>query len=197
MATEPRTTGLTYEALWTFPEDQMRREIIGGELFVTPSPATRHQDVVVRLVVRLHAYCQEHGGKVLPGPMDVYFTHRDVLEPDVLFVRQENLARVEERLVRSPPDLVVEISSPTTRRRDLGAKKDLYERFGVPEYWFVDLDEDQLEVYRLESGRYTAPASLGRGETLTSPVLPGLRLEVDDVIGPQSDQPRGNSPTAS
>lgn len=93
MATGSRTTGLTYEDLLEmFPEqDNVRRDLIDGELIVTPSPLRRHQQVVGRLHVLLFRYAEEHGGEALTGPFDVFFSDRNVVEPDVLYVRAENL----------------------------------------------------------------------------------------------------------
>jgi Uma2 family endonuclease len=184
MATEPKTTGLTYQDLLRmFPEeDNLRRELIGGELIVTASPSTRHQDAVAFLVARLYAYAEAHGGRVSPAPLDVYFSETDVVEPDVLFVRAENLERREKRFIRGAPDIVVEVSSPSTRRLELRRKRDLYEREGVPEYWYVDLDADRVEIYRLEGGRYPSPRLLERGDSLTSDQLPGLSLSVERIL---------------
>jgi Uma2 family endonuclease len=189
MATEPKTTGLTYDDLLEFPDDDRRREIIEGDLLVTPSPVRRHQRSVGELVVLLTLYCREHGGQTYPAPMDVVLSQSNVVEPDVVFVRGENVDRMsdEPRYVAIPPDLVVEVSSPHTRRIDLTRKKDLYARFGVPEYWFVDLDSDLIEVYRLGEGGYDSPSVVGRGEILESPTIPGLSVPVDDVIGPRDE----------
>ena len=186
MATQPHT-GLTYQDLQAFPEDNFRRELIDGELIVTAAPATRHQRVVVKLVVRLGMYCEAHGGEVLTAPYDVYFSDTNVVEPDVLFVRPENLGRFEKRFIRSAPDVVVEVSSPTTRKLDLIRKRELYARFEVPEYWFVDLDADRVEVYRLAEGGYGAPTLLGRGDALRTPLAPGFELALDDLLGPPED----------
>jgi len=82
---------------------------------------------------------------------------------------------------------VVEVSSPTTRRLELVRKLDLYERFGVLEYWFVDLDADRVEVYRLEGDRYLAPRLFGRSDALSSPQIPGFTLSVDELLGPRED----------
>jgi Uma2 family endonuclease len=184
MATQPRTTGLTYEDLRAFPEDNLRRELIDGELIVTAAPSTRHQDVVVWICVRLALYTEEHGGKVYVAPTDVFLSDVNVVEPDVLYVRPENVSRVELPFVRGAPDLVVEVSSPSTRRLELVRKRELHERFGVPEYWYVDLDADRVEVYRLEAGAYGPPTLLTRADTLQSPQVPGLSIGVDDLLGP-------------
>lgn len=183
MATE-RTTNLTYDDLLEmFPEeDNIRRELIGGELFVTPSPTTGHQGVVMLLSARLFTHAEERGGRVFPAPLDVFFTQRDVVEPDVLYVAPEHLDRVEPRFVRSAPDLVVEVSSPSTHAIDLTRKLRLYEEHGVPEYWYVDLEAGRIEVYRTRGEGYGPPTLLGRADVLESPVVPGFSLQVADVL---------------
>lgn len=79
-------------------------------------------------------------------------------------------------------DLAVKVSSPSTRRTDTVRKRDLYERHGVPEYWFVDLDADAILVYRLEEGRYGKPEILDPDEELTTPLLPGFSALVGDLL---------------
>lgn len=186
MATQPKTTGLTYADLEKFPEDNFRRELIDGDLIVTAAPNTRHQRAVTQLVTEFELYARQHGGEVLPAPYDVYFSDTNVVEPDVLFVTADHLANIEAKYIRVAPDIVVEVSSPSTRRLELSRKKDLYERFGVPEYWYVDLDADRIEVYRLAEGRYGAPTLLGRHELVSSELFPGLVIRVDQIIGPAS-----------
>lgn len=184
----PARSKLTYEDLQRFPDDNLRRELIDGELIVTPAPATRHQDVVLELGARLLAYAKQHGGKVYVAPTDVFLSDIDVVEPDVLFVRAEHVGKVEKKLVRSAPDVVVEVSSPSTRRLELVRKRALYERYGVPEYWYVDLEADRVEIHRLETGRYGAPQLLQRGDTLTSPQAPAFEIAVDDLLGPPDEE---------
>ncbi|CAN5265536.1 Uma2 family endonuclease [soil metagenome] len=183
MATEPKTR-YTYADLERFAEDNLRREIIDGELIVTAAPATRHQQVVMTLAGELYQYVKSHGGKVFPAPTDVFFSDTNVVEPDVLFVRAEHASKVEKNFVRAAPDVVVEVSSPSTRRFELIRKRELYERFGVPEYWYVDLEPDRVEVYRLHEGIYGPPRLLLRGDVLESPEVPGFALAVEDLLGP-------------
>ena len=186
MAVEPQRL-YTYADLQAFPEDNLRREIIDGELFVTAAPRIRHQRVVMNLAGRLWQYAAQHGGEVFPAPTDVFFSDTSVVEPDVLFVRADHLDRLEERFVRSAPDLVIEISSPTTRKLELVRKRELYERFGVPEYWYVDLDADLIQVYRLHEG-YDVARIVGRGDTIEAEPLPGLSLSVDEILGPPEEE---------
>jgi Uma2 family endonuclease len=185
MAAPAHTTGLVYGDLAGFPDDNLRRELIDGELVVTPAPRVRHQSVVTRLAARLFAHAEQHGGEVFVAPLDVLFTDSDVVEPDVLYVAPEHVDRLEERFLRGAPDIAVEVSSPSTRRLELVRKRELYERHGVAEYWYVDLDVDRVEIFRLdEHGRYPSPVLLGRGDLLTSPLLASLELTVDDLLGP-------------
>jgi Uma2 family endonuclease len=178
----PQASGLTVADLEAMPEDMVIRNLIDGELFVTPAPTTRHQRVVVWIIRRLGDYADAHGGEVLTAPCAVRLSDRDVPEPDVLYLLPQHLDRVGELYIEGAPDLVVEVSSPSTRRLDLLRKRRLYERFGVPEYWFVDLDADRVEIYRLGGGRYGAPTVYERADVAGSSVLEGFTVAIDDLL---------------
>ena len=186
MAVEPRRL-YTYADLDTFPEDNLRRELIDGELFVTAAPRIRHQGVVATLTLLLGLYAREHGGRVFPAPTDVFFSDSSVVEPDVLFVTADHLDKLEDRFVRSAPDLVIEISSPSTRKLELVRKRELYERFEVPEYWYVDLDADLIHVYRLDEG-YEVAHMMGRGVTIEAASVPGFTASVDEILGEAEEE---------
>lgn len=180
------TTGLTYADLLELPEPAdnsgTRYELLDGELLVTPAPRTRHQDAVLRISVALFEWCRDTGGRVLPAPTDVWFDDRTVLEPDVLAVTSEHLDRIEATRVVGPPDLVVEVSSPSTRRTDVVRKRRVYEREGVPEFWFVDLDVEQVQVYVLDGGTYGPPSVvLAEGEVVST-ALPGLVIPAAEAL---------------
>ncbi|HEX6206943.1 MAG TPA: Uma2 family endonuclease [Actinomycetota bacterium] len=173
---------LTYaDLLERFPEETNQRiELIDGELLMPPAPSVRHQDVVLEIGVRLRLDAERRGGLVLASPMDVLLTEHDVVQPDVLYLLPEHAEGVERPLTRV--DLAVEVSSPSTRRTDTVRKRELYERHGVPEYWFVDLDADRILVYRLEEGRYGEPQVLEPDHELTTPLLPGFSALVGDLL---------------
>ncbi|MGH2747334.1 MAG: Uma2 family endonuclease [Actinomycetota bacterium] len=179
--------GLTYDDLQSFPDDNYQRQLIDGELIVTPAPRLRHQEVVKRLTVALAGYEVERGGKTFPGPTDVLFAPGEVAEPDVLFVTSDKLSRLGDRYIDFAPDLVVEVSSPSTRRLDTVRKLALYERFRVPEFWYVDLESERIEIHRLKGDRYDKPDIFVRGETVESPALSGFSPEVDYLLGPADD----------
>src|SRR5436305_1778740 len=127
---------LSYGDYVLIPEDGRRHEILDGEHCVTPAPLTRHQRVSARLHGNLEPFVFERQlGLVLAAPTDVLLSPHDVAQPDLLFISKARMEIVAEENVQGAPDLVVEILSERTRRRDERLKHDLYERFGVQEYW--------------------------------------------------------------
>ncbi len=147
-----RTTATrwTYAEFARLPsEGGTRHEIIAGELFVTPAPTPRHQRMVGKLTTLLTSFVDDHAlGVVLPGPIDVLFAEGDYLEPDLVFVASHRQAVLTDRGVEGPPDLVVEVLSPSTRARDRGLKLERYRHFGVAEYWIVDPDGRTVDVWK-------------------------------------------------
>jgi Uma2 family endonuclease len=179
MRPESRTK-LTYDDFVLFPDDGMRHELIDGEHYVTPSPNPKHQIVLGNLHLLIGSWLREHRlGRVMLSPLDVVFTKFDVVEPDLLFMSNERAAAVlTSKNVQGVPELVVEIGSPSTRKRDETIKKRLYERSGVSEYWFVDPELDVVRVYRMSASEFGRPVELWReaGDVLSTSLLPGLDL---------------------
>lgn len=177
---------LTYDDFLLFPDDGKRHEIIDGEHYVTAAPNTKHQRVSMRLSVRLGGFVEVRQlGELFAAPFDVVFSRFDVVEPDLVYVSKARLADVLTAAhVRGAPDLVVEIGSPSTRKRDETIKRRLYERSSVAEYWAVDPDLDEIRVYRLVNGRYARAItlSLEQGDVLTSPLFPGLELPLSEIF---------------
>jgi Uma2 family endonuclease len=185
MASEPSST-LTFTELEAMleanPDEYRRHELIDGVLYVTPAPIPRHQRVLDLLNRALARYEDAHGGLLLPGA-GVYHDERNYVIPDTLYFRAGNLGEVSERRITGPPDLVVEVSSDSTRRRDLTVKRRYYERTGVGEYWFVDLRTDTVLVHRHDPG-FDRPLAIGMDGTITSPLLPGLAVPVARILAP-------------
>jgi Uma2 family endonuclease len=186
---EPRPTGpsvrLTYDDFVDFPDDGKRHELIDGEHYVTPSPNTKHQSIVINLTGLIWGYLRENKvGVVFGAPFDVVFSNFDVVEPDLLFISEARRKVLTAKNIQGAPDLVVEVGSPGTRRRDELIKHQLYERFGVSEYWVVDPDIDVIKVYRLTDGRYTrvSELTLRADDVLTTPLLPGLELRLAEIF---------------
>ena len=159
---------LTREDLDAMPDDGNRYELIEGEIVVSPSPLSRHQLAVTRLIVLLDTACTEDL-RVSQAPFDVVLGEFDVVQPDVLVLDPQGL---DDRGLNTAPLLAVEVLSPTTRRRDLTVKKRLYEQAGVSAYWVVDAETEGLALtaWELRDGRYEAVASIAGDEEWTATV---------------------------
>lgn len=179
---EPITRRYTYADLANTPDDHLRYEIIDGELFVNPSPAIRHQIASGKILYALMTYAEQHRGLALAAPTDVVFSDINVVVPDLIYIRADRLDIVGKKFISGPPDLAVEIWSPSTRRLEIVRKLELYQRFGIPEYWYVDLDAERVEIYLLVDGTYSAPRLKYPGELLESTQLPGFTTPVDQAL---------------
>jgi len=182
----PRGVKLTYDDFVLFPDDELRHELIDGEHYVTPSPNDKHQTLLGNLYLLIGLWLRSQPiGKVWLAPFDVVFSRSDVVEPDLLYISNERKARILTAAnVQGTPELVVEIGSPSTRRRDETVKRDLYERAGVSEYWFVDPERDVVRVYRRDRDRFARPVelSLEAADVLTTPLLQGLELPLSEIF---------------
>jgi Uma2 family endonuclease len=179
----------TYQDLIDLPDDGKRRELLGGELIVSPAPRRRHQSASMRLTSILLKFIESTRiGYVYAHPVDLFVDQYNVAQPDLIAIRHSRLAIYRpEGVVVEPPDIVVEIISPSSQRIDRVGKMALYARFGVPEYWIVDPEERTLSMYALDGDIYTAMIPEAGGE-LISRAFPGLRVNPRTVFtGPDWD----------
>ena len=141
-------SGLTVEDVWAIPDDGMRRELIDGELFVSPSPRASHQQVLGNLYRAIVAAAPDR--RVFFAPFDVADGATTVVQPDLVAFSDEDSLTLDPDApndAHPTPELVVEVSSPSTWRVDVVQKRRLYERMGVAEYWFVDREAEVVDVY--------------------------------------------------
>ena len=180
--------GWTYRDLVALPDDQLRHELIDGEHVVTPSPGTAHQLILWNIGSILAPYLRATPiGTALAAPFDIKFSMLTVLVPDLVYFTADRFARVvNEKHATAAPDLVVEILSPGTRRRDKGRKRAVYDREGVGEYWIVDPEARSVTAMRrprADAGLTdVATSTVEAGGVLESPLLPGLRIRLRDVF---------------
>ena len=178
---------LTYDDFLLFPDDGKRHEIIDGVHYVTPSPNLSHQELLGRLHLAIGNFLstRRHLGRVFLSPLDVVMSKYDVVEPDLLFVAGDQQSILTEANIQGPPALVVEILSPSTRRRDEGIKRQLFDGKGVREYWMVDPRSRRIVICRrAPSGKFPVVATLeaGANDQLTSPLLPEFTLSVSALF---------------
>jgi len=157
-------------------------ELIDGEIFMSAAPRVPHQGVILNLAMALTTFAHpKRLGRVVLSPMDVHLPSGDIVEPDLIFVRRENLAIIQD-WVRGVPDLLVEVLSPSHPERDLIVKRGLYARNGVGEYWIVDPADRSVQILKLSGNRYE-PAGYRKGDqALATDLIPGLALIVDSLF---------------
>jgi Uma2 family endonuclease len=160
-----------YEAL----PDEPRCELIFGRFYLSPSPSILHQTVLLLLSRLLDDVAMATGGALFVAPLDVTLADHSVVQPDLFYVAAVRRRILHER-VEGAPDLVIEILSPGTARRDRGQKLALYAESGVREYWIVDALERQIELLVNEGGRFVV--ALPEGDEYRSRALPEIHLHL-------------------
>ncbi|MEO0155427.1 MAG: Uma2 family endonuclease [candidate division WOR-3 bacterium] len=178
------------ERIWTYEdylklEDDKRYEVINGRLTEMPAPTPWHQDIAGCLYFVMRKFVMEKGiGKIYYSPIDVVFRGDVILQPDIVYVSKERLGIIGEKAIMGVPDLIVEIVSPSTTRRDTVVKKGVYENFGVKEYWIVYPEEKAVEVWVLgEKGKYELYSFAEKEGKVKSKVLEGLEVDLKEVFG--------------
>ncbi|GAB4037376.1 Uma2 family endonuclease [Spirosoma gilvum] len=160
-------------------------ELLDGELVKKRAPAPRHQLILAELYDQIKAYIrqQPQPGKALFAPVDVFLDDVNAPQPDLVYLAPDKLGLLTTDGILGAPSLVVEIISPSSIYRDRVTKKELYERFGVQEYWLIDPADNFIEIYSVVDGQYKllSAASLEEG-TLVSGVLPDLNIDVKTLF---------------
>lgn len=179
---ETRINKLTYEDYLKTSDDE-RWELLDGELLMVPGPNTAHQTVTGNLFIRLSIFVKERGlGRVFVAPFDVILSLHNVVQPDVLFVADNQRSILTDANVKGAPALVIEVMSPSTSARDHAVKRNIYARNGVGEYWLADPDTKTVSVMVLEGDEFREVGAYGLGDVLISPAMPGLDLDVQDIF---------------
>ncbi len=167
----------TYHDLNNFPDDGKRREVIGGELYVSAAPNTRHQRLIGELFFLIRLFLQDSPvGTVFMAPTQVVFDEMESVEPDIFVVLKEGRAEIVEQRILGAPAWVVEVLSPSNRAYDLETKRKLYARYGVV-YWVVDPEAEEVLTWDTEGAR-----TYRKGDEAEVSVLPGFRLAVTSLF---------------
>jgi Uma2 family endonuclease len=172
---------------WLFDE---RVELIKGRIFrMSPAPSRVHQEITAHILLPLLTFLKSKPCKVYPAPFDVRFPKESKADKDIYTVLQPDIcvvcdpSKLDDRGCIGAPDIVVEILSPGNNKKELLNKYRVYEEFGVKEYWVISPSEKTFLKYTLdETGRYRPSKLFTLSETITSTVLPGFELNLDDVF---------------
>ena len=171
---------------WTF---EGLVELIHGKIFkMAPSPTSSHQATAVSLSSTIYQFFEDKSCVVFAAPYDVYLVKpgedykkaRNILEPDVCVIC--DLSKIHEFGCVGAPDLVVEIISPSSAKKDLKLKYKLYEEYGVKEYWVLHPVDKVLTIHVLKNGKYEARPPLTEDDIAVSPLFPQLQIELKKIF---------------
>jgi Uma2 family endonuclease len=175
-------TNMTVKEFMELPESNLPVELIDGELSMSPAPKDSHQKQL-RGVFR---YLDKRvtTGELLFAPLDVHFDDVNVTQPDLFWVSgSESLCKLgADGYWHGAPDLVIEVLSRGTEGKDRGKKFDLYERYGVREYWLVNIESKLIEVFRLENQKFNRLGAFEPGDKFVSVVLGDLEIDVGALL---------------
>ena len=179
MVTTPK---LTYQDYANMDGDE-RYELHDGELILVASPNRDHQITSMRIGYRMYSFVEENDlGWIFDAPFDVLFTDTEVVQPDLLFVSKEREHVITPANIQGAPDLIVEVLSPSSVRRDWSYKRELYASHGVREYWIVDPVHQIVSVMLLQDGELKIVGTYTEGDTVTSTTLEGFSVSLNDIF---------------
>jgi Uma2 family endonuclease len=176
---------LTYTDYLALPEMKARYSIVDGELVMDAAPTPDHQTVLQELFVKLDSLMRAlRLGRVYLAPLDIVI-RRDPLrtrQPDLMFISNARRYIIGRQVIEGGPDLVIKILSSSNSRRELAEKLQDYQKIGVREAWIVSPQAQVVEVLQLSVERIERLGLYGLSDTIVSPVLPELRLTVNDIF---------------
>ena len=174
----------SYEDYRNLPESETNiYELIDGEFVMVPSPITYHQEISRNIEYFLWDFVRKNKmGFVYLAPLDVIFSKENVVQPDILYISKERSEIITENNIQGAPDLIIEILSKSTAKRDKTLKKTLYAKYGVKEYWIVDPKTKTVEVLILQKTGYNRDRIYKKNETLTSSLLGDLKIDLKEVF---------------
>lgn len=181
----PPRVPYTYQAYRHIPDDGRRWELMEGELYVTPAPSPFHQTVSRRLQYALMQALELPGiALIFNAPCDVILADTTVVQPDLAVVSCARRSIITARGIEGPPELVVEILSPSSKGQDEFLKRTVYAHFGIGEYWLVDPDHGFVEALKLLEQGYETCARLDRASTLCSLTFPQVAIALEPIFRP-------------
>jgi Uma2 family endonuclease len=180
----------TYADYLSWPDNE-RWEILDGTAYnMSPAPLIEHQRITMELSGIIWSYLRGKPCKVFVSPIDVYIPKQkedsddkieNVVQPDVIVVCDHS--KIEKRGIRGAPDIVIEVLSPQTEKKDWNDKFNLYEKSGVKEYWIVDPSEQVVHQYVNTNNRFNLVKMHEAGSVLESSVITGLKVEMIEIYG--------------
>jgi len=173
---------LTYDDFCALPDDGRRYEILDGDLYMSPAPIPFHQRVSANLNDILRQHVRRNSlGQVFYAPVDVLLSEHNIVEPDLVYISKANIGILTDKNIKGPPDLLVEILSPSSAVRDTRDKRNIYARCGVPWYWIVDAERRSLIELERQDNAYLVTAELSSDTTFLPRLFPSLAIPLSSL----------------
>lgn len=176
---------MTVDDLEAMPEDGNRYEVIEGELFVSRAPGLPHQLVTTNIIGCFLRFLDGHPiGRIVPTPGLILSKYSGVIPDLVFYSHGRGREIIANDRLNAAPEIVIEILSPGRENiaRDKVAKRQLYARHAVNEYWIVDTENRSIEVYRLQNQILDLAVVLKNSDEVTSPSLPGFACSLTKIF---------------
>ncbi|HYV93886.1 MAG TPA: Uma2 family endonuclease [Chitinophagales bacterium] len=176
------------EKVWTADEYLKTPEgviftIIDGKQYIMPSPFALHQDTLLELVLLISNHIKKHkSGHVYIAPFDVILASKNVVQPDLIFISNENKGILQRGRIFGSPDVLIEIISPTSVNMDRVIKMKKYLQFKVPEYWIIDPVKRTVEIFCLENNGYNLHSIAVHKGKVESKRIKGFKVKIEDFI---------------
>jgi Uma2 family endonuclease len=168
-----------------FPEnDYYIYELINGIIMKKAAPKPIHQEISSELEFAIKLFLKNNDiGKMYHAPIDVFFDDENQTQPDILFIKKDREFIIDKQEgIMGAPDLIVEILSPGSYKADKIDKKNLYERFGVKEYWIIDPNNKVVEAFVMNDNAYVLQYILENDGQLASTVLTGFTMDIKTLF---------------
>lgn len=170
---------------WTLKE---RIELIKGKIFkMSPAPSARHQEISSNMHGLFWSSIKNNPCQVFSAPFDVQFSEDTILQPDICVICDPK--KITDKGCVGAPDLIVEILSPSSTKRDVHYKYSVYEESGVKEYWVVYPKDSAMTLYRLIDGKYSEIGIYDtKGQVVRSEAIAGLDIDIEDIFESYDDR---------
>lgn len=180
----------TFRELELAEDDLFIYELFDGEIMKRSAPSLIHQSVSRELLTEITLFLRKNPiGTVYSAPVDLNLDEHNAFQPDLAFISKERSFLIEDGdYIRGAPDLVVEIISPGTVKKDRVIKKDLCERFAIREYWLVDPLNKGIEIYIMQEDKYVLHDLQEITGKISSTVLAGFELELGHIFGEEMQE---------
>ncbi len=183
-----REERFTYKDYLTWPDEE-RWELIEGVAYdMSPAPSRRHQDILRELSMQISNYLVGKPCQIYFAPFDVRLPENDepddeietVVQPDIVVFCDRN--KLDDRGARGAPDIVIEILSPYTAKKDFVTKRSLYERHKVLQYWIVDPQTEEVVIFKLKDNKYGEPEEYKKEDKVKMDIFEDLEIDLEKIF---------------